>query len=536
MSNQIMLVEIGAYNLGAGAAETLRFCDGLAYRLRPSETPANALYRPFLLDPGWCRVDVFSRPGQYGHVTPGEVVLDDSSGTLGTQLIGYAFDGRSIVIRIGERGAIYPDGFVTVINGTLDGPPTFGETQITFRPADLAAAQAKTLQQLRYAGTNVAPNGLEGIDDLKGRVKPIVLALASNIAPTLVNAQKLIFQISIPVGGAAVACSAVRDRGVPLTAGAAYANIADLQDDTKAPAAGNYKVLSNTTDGCYFRLGSSPVGAVTADAAYGAAADRTHAQVWKRVLAYMGVAGGAISAADVAALDTALGGEIEFALFDEVQADAALTEIASSAGAAWYGDPSGVYRLTQWLAPSGSPVATLTALRTASIDIVDAVGSGDVAPAYRVMLEYGRNWTVQADSALGGDKTNPGTDTVRAPGGRAALAARAWLGEEYRTVQAEDAAVKTPYANAIELKLRSLLADGSAAQTFVDAQLALYKVARHGVALSQFLSDELIDLVRPSAVVTVKSQRWGYSAGKLMRVAGVKIDRQTGKTELEVWG
>jgi hypothetical protein len=38
-------------------------------------------------------------------VTPGEVVLDDSAGTLGAQLINYAFDGRGIVIRTGVRGA-----------------------------------------------------------------------------------------------------------------------------------------------------------------------------------------------------------------------------------------------------------------------------------------------------------------------------------------------------------------------------------------------------------------------------------------------
>jgi hypothetical protein len=536
MKEQIVLVEIQAYNKVAGAAETLRFCDGLAYRLRPTEVPANALYRPFLLDPGWCRVDVFNRPGQYGQVTPGEVVLDDSSGTLGAQLINYAFDGRSIVIRIGDRGAAYPAGYVTVINGTVDGQPTFDETRITFRPADLAASQAKPLQQLRYAGTNALPAGLEGVDDLKGQVKPIVLALASNMTPRLVNTAKLIYQVSIPNGLAAVSCSAVRDRGVPLTLGAAYASLAALQDDAQAPAAGGFKVLSTAADGCYFRLGSSPVGAITCDAAYGAAGDRTHAQVWKRILKYMGVLDTAISAADVAALDVALPAEIEFALFDETQADSALTEVATSAGAAWYGDPSGVYRLTQWTAPAGPAVATLTQLRTSEINIVDPAGTGDVAPAYRVTLQHGRNWTVQNDSELGGDKTNPGVDTVRAPGARAALAARAWLALEHRTVPAEDASVKTAHLNAIELKLTSLIADTAAAQAFANAQLALYKVARHSMALTQWLSPAQIALVRPAAVVTVKGSRWGYDAGRLMRIAGVKVDRWTGKTELGVWG
>lgn len=536
MSQPIVLTEINYYDKSAAQEKTLRVCDGVAYRTRAGETPANALYRPFLLDPGWCRVDIFTKPGQYGHITPGEVVLDDSSGTLGAALIGCAFDGRSIIQRIGERGAAYPDGYITIINGIMDGQPSFDWGKITFRPADLAAALRKPLQSARYTGGNSLPGGLEGVDDIKGRVKPFVLALAPNMTPVCVNTSKQIYHVSIPSGAAAVAVGAVRDRGVPLSAGSAYADLEDLQDNAQAPAGGYYKVFSNTADGCYFRLGGSPVGTITCDAAYGSAADRTHAQVWRRVLSYAGVTSGAISSADVASLDAVMPGEIGFALFDERGADDVLTEIATSAGAAWYGDPLGVYRLTRWSAPYGSPVATLTTLRTDTMDIADPVGGGDVAPAYRVSLQFGRNWTTQRDSDLAGGKDNPATDTVRAPGGRAALAARAWLNDEYRTVQAEDDSVKTAYPNAIELKLTSLLADEYAAQTFADAQLALYKVARHMTTLTQWLSPAQIDTIRAGAVVAVQEARWGYDAARLMRVSGIQIDRQTGKTSLSVWG
>ncbi|WP_136414836.1 hypothetical protein [Herbaspirillum sp. ST 5-3] len=533
MNEQIMLVEIDGYNKATGLEETLRFCDGLAYRLRPTETPANALYRPFVLDPGWCRVDVFSKPGQYSHVTPGEVILQDMSGSLGAQLINYAFDGRRIVMRIGDRGAAYPVGFVTVINGTLDGQPTFNWDRIIFRPADLTAAMRKPLQTERYAGDNVLPNGVEGVDDLKGRVKPIVLALASNMTPQLVNTSKLIYHVSIPVGTAAVSVSAGRDKGVPLVAGAAYVSIADML--TNAPAAGQYRVLSNAVDGCYVRLGSSPAGAFTLDAAYGTATDRTHAQVWRRILLYAGVAPEAISDADVAALDAALPAEIEFAVFDETTVDAVLTDVATSAGSGWIGDELGIYRITQWSAPAGTPVATLSTPRMDSMGIADPVGNGDVAPAYLVTVQWGRNWTVQPDSALGGDKTSV-SDPVRAPGGRAGIAARAWLAVETRTVTARDLSVQTAHKNAVELALTSLIADQAAAQSFANAQLALYGVDRHMTQLSQWLSPAQIDVIRPGVVVTVKETRWAYDAGRMMRVAGVKIDRGTGKTELNCWG
>ncbi|HYD79847.1 MAG TPA: hypothetical protein VEC06_08560 [Paucimonas sp.] len=537
MSDLIVLLEIDGYNKDTSTVETLRFCSGLAYRLRPSETPANALYRPFLIDAGWTRVDVFNSPGDYGHVTPGRIVLDDSSGALGKSLVNYAFDGRKIVQRIGLRGAAYPGGFTTILNGTVDGPPAFGNRRIVFRPADLTASMCRPLQTLRYAGNNTLPNGLEGVDDLKGRVKPIVLALASNMEPILVNTSKLIYHVSIPLGSSTHTVSAVRDKGVPLTADPAYANVTDLLDDTKAPAAGKYKVLSTTTDGCYIRVGQSPIGQLTLDAAYGNAAARTHAQCWKRVLElFGGVSASDISSSDVTALDTALAGEIEYALFDEVKIEDVLREIAESAGASWYGDSTGVHRLQQWATPSGPAVETLTKLRNEKSELVDPIGNGDIAPAYLVTLYFGRNWTVQQDANLGGDKTNPGTDTVRAPGGRAALAARNWLAQEYRKVSATDTSVKTAHLNAVELTMRSLLNDQTQAQAFVDAQLALYKVARHMTELVVWLSQTQLNTIRVRSVVTVKDSYWNYDSGRLMRVAGIQPDMETGKTLLKCWG
>lgn len=533
MIEQITLVEIEGLNTVTGLVETLRFCDGLAYRLRPTEAPANALYRPLVKDPGWSRVDVYSGPGQYGHITPGECVLDDSSGALGATLIKYAFDGRKIVVRTGERGAAYPDGFVTIINGTMARAPMFAWGEITFIPADLAAAQAKTLQTARYAGTNVLPNGVEGLDDLVGKVKPLVFALASNMSPVLCNTSRLIYQVSAPIDAGLVSVQAVRDGGAPLTAGAPYASMAQML--STAPAASGYRILSTAAEGCFIRLGSSPVKGVTCDASYGAAVDRTHAQVWRRVLTYSGVLAAQISAADVAVLDAALPAEIEFAIFDESNTDTVLSTIASSAACAWYGDPSGVYRLVQWAAPAGAPVATLTSLRTDTMAIDDPVGNEGVAPAYIINLAYGRNWTVQKDADLNGDKSSA-NDTVRAPGARAGLPARSWLVEQNRVAMALDSAVLARYRNAVKLEVTSLISAAAPAQAFADRLLAMHKVARQMTSFSGWLSDAQINVIRPGAVVLLRQDRWNYGAGRLMRVAGVQIDRRTRKTELTCWG
>lgn len=531
MTDQIVLVEFGAFNTETSLMETLRFCDGLGYRLRPTEVPANELYRPFVLDPGWSRIDVFSSPGDYGHVTPGECVLDDSSGKLGTELLKYDF--RTIIIRIGERGAAYPGDFVTIINGSLSRAPAYSWGKITFSPADLAASLEKPLQKFRFAGNNVLPNGVEGMDDLLSKVKLMVFGLASNLSPLLCNTSKLIYQVSVPVGTAIHSISAVRDGGNPLTGSVGYTNMADMI--TNAPASGQYRVLSTVADGCYIRLGGQPERAITCDVAYGSAADRTHAQVWRRILIYGGVDPAAISTADVAALDTALPAEIELAILAETTISAQLSVVANSAAAAWYGDQSGIFRLAQWLAPAGPPVATVTDLRTDEIGIDDPVGNDGVAPVYLVNLSYGRNWTTQSDADLGGDKTSI-SDPVAAPGGRTGLAARNWLRDANRVAPATDAAVQTAYRNAVKLELTSLIANQASAQAFANAQLAAYKVARITSPLSCWLTDAQIEVTRPGAVVLVTQVRWGFQGGKLMRIAGVQIDRQTKKTQLTCWG
>jgi hypothetical protein len=537
VSKAIALFEIEAYRLADGVLETLRFCDGIAWRTRPTETPANALYSPRIADTGWTRTDVFSAPGSYGRVTPGEVVLIDADGTLGTRLLGYSFGGRRITLRLGERGADYPSGYTVVLAGSLSGEPSYSMGRITFRPADLAGSMRKPFPVPVYAGDNVLPDGLNGVDDIKGRVKPIVFGLASNMTLICVNTSKLIYQVhtALPALTAAVTLSALRDAGVPLSAGGAYATVADLLDNAQAPAGGYYKVLATVADGTYVRIGMKPAGALTGDAAYGNAADRTHAQVWRRVLLCMGVDSADISAADVAALDAALPGEIEFMLDDERDADQVLNDLGDSAGAAWYGDDLGKWRITQWTAPVGTPVATLRELRTIDMDLADPVGNGDVAPAWRVVLDYGRNWTVQADADLGGDKTSP-SDSVRAPGGRAGLAARAWLGQEMRSVPVDDAAIKTDYPPAIELRLTSLLADATQASNFATSRFGLYSVARQMTTLTQRLDATQIGTVRPGAVVMVYGDRWGYANGRLMRVAGALIDQAAKRAQLTVWG
>ena len=53
---------------------------------------------------------------RYGHLTPGEIVLDDSAGTLGIELFNQAFDGRGVTIRIlCQLRSVVKRGYATVL-------------------------------------------------------------------------------------------------------------------------------------------------------------------------------------------------------------------------------------------------------------------------------------------------------------------------------------------------------------------------------------------------------------------------------------
>jgi hypothetical protein len=105
-----------------------------------------------------------------------------------------------------------------------------------------------------------------------------------------------------------------------------------------------------------------------------------------------------------------------------------------------------------------------------------------------------------------------------------------------RSVPVDDAAIKTDYPPAIELRLTSLLADATQASNFATSRFGLYSVARQMTTLTQRLDATQIGTVRPGAVVMVYGDRWGYANGRLMRVAGALIDQAAKRAQLTVWG
>lgn len=514
------LLEVSAYDTVAVALVTLRY--GTTGYSDPS---AAGFYQPRLTQPFNFRRDMYGngRISGQSQVSFGELLLANDDGGL-DGLRDYGLAGQSVRLLIGDIEGPY-SGFQAVIEGRMQQAlPDLRKVSLQLR--DRLIDLQKSIQQNKFLGTNVLPDGLEGIDDLLGKRKPLVYGSVANITPPCINTSRLIYQVN---DGAVHEVSAVYDGAASLTHGADYTSQADMESNI--PAASNYRVWKA---GGYFRLGTSPVGAVTADVQEGASApDSTAAQVAKRIITHAGgLVVGDISAADVAALDTANSAELGIYIDDDIQFLNALDLVLGSVGA-WYGfDRLGVFRMQRLEAPAVSSVATFrkfglgTDAAIGEFDIQDARflrtnDEGKGVPAWSVSLTYAKNWTVQSGNGLAGVVTTP---------------RRNFLKDETRSVKASDATVQTAYPIAVELKPDTYLVDQAAAQTEADRLLALFKVRRDYVEVDCDLSAELVATVDLGQTVNVVMPRFGYDAGRHMVVVGLDYNAAKTRLTLVLWG
>jgi uncharacterized membrane protein YeaQ/YmgE (transglycosylase-associated protein family) len=437
MSGDI-LVELSAYDTNLASLVTFRF-GSVGY----NDPSAPGFYEPRLVQPLTFRRDMFgaNTTGGASRISYGEVRLANDDGGI-DNLRNYGFAGQNVSLLIGDATGPY-SGFTSLIIGRIQ-QVLFDLKGVTIQLRDRLLDLAVPIQANKYLGNNVLPNGLEGGADLQDRPKPLLFGVALNIQPPCVNTSRLEYQVN---DGAINLVLAVYDAGAVLTAGADYVSQVDME--TNAPAAGNYRTWKA---GGYFRLGTTPSGAITCDVREGAnAAARTAAQIAKRIVTYTGgIASGDVNASDVTALDTANSGILGIWINDEAQFGAALDAILGSVGA-WYGfDRLGKFRMQRLEAPGGSPAATFRSFKLGSdagatdFDIIDLrFNSGNDPdkgiPSWQVSLDYGKSWTLQQGDGLAGAAT---------------LDQRDFVSKAFRSAVASDSSVKTASPLAAQKKSR----------------------------------------------------------------------------------
>jgi hypothetical protein len=302
-----------------------------------------------------------------------------------------------------------------------------------------------------------------------------------------------------------------------------YANSTDLLDDALAPRAGEYTAY---LAGGYIRLGSPPFGQVTADVTQGAnAAARTAGQLFAAVLTKAGKSAGTAAgnwlAADVTALDSANAAVLGDWISEEEDFASVIDRLANSVGAWWGLDRLGRYRIVQFTAPSGSPVATITAndMKKDSLVRVTLAKDGiSNVPTWRTKVRYGKNYTVQTSGLAGAVSDDR----------------RAFLAQEYREVVNESASVQTAHVLAVESVYDTLMASASAAATEASRLQTLRGTLRHCFDVTVPLNDDYatVDL---NDLVTLTHPRYSLSAGVLHRVIGVSPDSKAEWVTLRLW-
>jgi hypothetical protein len=501
-------VTVSAYRLSDSSLRTLYFSDA-GFTTAPTDVPANAYFRPMLVEAPSLARQMFDKAGSYGAASSRagtiRLTLDPNADPMGadvpsaTQLLSdYAFSGRAFSVRVGTIGTPHSSWSVAM-TGTLDDAKFDGDA-INLVVRDRMSELGKSLVRPTYAGSNVLPAGLEGTaNDLKGQYKPRVYGKVFNVPAKAVNTSKLIYQVSDQA--VLVSSVYVYDNGVTLTRGADYATLADVE--ATAPAAGQFRCYQG-----YFRLGSTPAAQVTADVS---TTETRVASLLQQIALDAGIVTGDINAADVTALNALNAAPVGAWADGDVTPQSLMDSLAGSIGA-WYGfDRLGALRMGRLDAPIGPPVVTwggdaLTALNIRELGVA----------AWQVTVRHSRNFTVQAQ-----------------PAGSVTADRRAWLAQDYRQALQNDATVKTPWPAADSLTFDTALTVEADATAEATRRLALYKTRRLTLDAEIPLSE--LGAVDLGQVVAIDYPRYGFS-NRLLRVIGIDAGVAEGVAKLTLWG
>lgn len=489
------LLSVDALN-PAGGAITLRFSTSEYF-------DANAhAWLPRIQQPGLYTSGMFAgdllRVDRSGY---GETTLVNVDGAL-DYLVDYALDGRRVVLQLATT-----DQVIDVLVGTV-ARVTFEERVVSLRLRDPIEVLRQPHPLARYAGNNVLPDGLEGLeDDIGGAVKPRLFGQARNAEPVIVNSSRLIYQVS----DAAATMTAVYDDGVLLKYDGEYASLTELQGTPPTagqwadwePPAGTYRRCQG-----YIRLGSQPTGTITCDA--NAPATRV-GDVLKRILDDVNVT---CDANDVANLNAM--GDLRLWVNQSTTTADLLDRIAVSIGGYWRLNEFGVVRMGALLEP-GNPVATLHDHQIIEINR-DSAGAGDNGlPVWSVTLSADPIETTQTTLAR----------SVSAQ-------RRARLSREYREVTRESRPTLERHPLASAISIESRLATTGQAAAVTDRLLALLSPRRDTVTLTARTVHAARFAIGTS--LRVITPRLGYTTGRTLLVIGRAPDAALNRIQLTLWG
>jgi len=228
-----------------------------------------------------------------------------------------------------------------------------------------------------------------------------------------------------------------------------------------------------------------------------------------------------INLTDITALDAKNSSEVGIYIPNQQTAIQVMDELSESIGAYYGFNSDGIFRVGRLESPSGIASVILVEDSILEIDKVASNDSDGGIPAYRVEVQYAKNYTLQDRSNLA-----------------AAVADErvAELGVEYRTVISEDLTVLNKHELSPEIQKITLLITQVAAQAEALRVLNIYKVRRDVFNLRVRLDSQIITQLAIGALVELSYYRYGLQMGKLFTIIGLEVDYQSNKAEITLWG
>jgi hypothetical protein len=421
-----------------------------------------------------------------------EARLVNADGGLDGLLSDYALDGRVARLLVGDADASYAE-FGIVFTGVVRSA-TIAENEVTLSFSDGMARLELPIQANRYLGTG----GAEGGADLKGKPKPLCHGRAYNVAPVLVDAFNLVYQVH---DGAIQDVPAFRDRGVALA------------KVPGAPAPGEYQV--NAAAGTV-TLGAMPDGEPTCDVegdAPAAGYSERLAVILQRLLSGR-LYTSEIDTTALANLNALI--EAPVGLYvgaEERTVSSVLDELLYGAGCFGGFTRQGVFTAGRIADPTAdAPVIDLDESSIARIERVAPPAPVDPI-AWAVSVGWRRNYTVQSDIAA-----------------LAADADRAFAVEAWRYSRAESAAVQSRRLLARELgPIESPFAEAADAESESQRLIALWGAERGHYLVDAFAQGMLADIGR---TLLLRHPRHRLQYGRAARVLGQSIEMS--RTQLRV--
>ena len=481
------LVILKPYDLSASNEVPLYF-SGEGFVTSPTDTPANTFFDPRLIEPISFSRSMFSSGKVGGLSVPGfgELILTNADGGL-DDFATYAWDGRSVEVRVGEGGADLQYYF-TIFTGEAKSVE-FDDLFIRVILRDNQNDFTRDFPNTLYAGTG----GNEGSAELKGQVKPQCYGEVYNVEPVLVDAANNVYQVH---DGPIENIVAVYEGGHAVGSGSI----------TKDLANGRFTLSGSVGQVITADVKGAKPGGVYLDAA----ADIVqHLADNFAGLTYPGD----FDTASFTALNAANSAAVGTYDRDGVSLAQVLDRLINTVGGFYGFNRSGKFQVGRVDLASGTADAEFD-----STSLIEITRLASEIPNHQVRINYKRNHRMMSESDFHSSVTD---------------AQRDFLVREFNVETADDAAILTAYPNSKALIVDSLFAGSTPASAEAARLLTIYKTQRDVYRILVKTQPYTLNL---NDVVKITFNRYNLTNGKLFRIIGIVEDAANNEVELELWG